>query len=185
MSLVEQMHAAHKARLVRMNGSKPDQPVIKDNGADLLAAHLRREIACLREEVKRQAGVIADQQSYIERLAGVAADTNPKLDEIFNCCCKYYDVSPADMRSPSKALGLPFRRQTFYFLGREYGHSLHQIGRHIHKDHSSVVYGARKISELLQDDVQLRGDIDILRQKILARAYERRRALEELVERAA
>jgi chromosomal replication initiation ATPase DnaA len=172
MSLVEQMHAAHKQ----------DQPVISVD--DRLVSYLRQEITSLREEVRRQAGIIADQEVYIEKLAGVAADTTPKLDEVFNCCCKFYGVSPNDMRSPTKALGLPYRRQIFYFLAREYGHSLHQIGRHIHKDHSSVLYGSAKIRGLVGTDEQLSGEIEALRLKIAARTFERRRVLDELMERA-
>lgn len=178
MSLVADFHAAHKARLARMSANAIQS--VKDDATDLAIAQLRQEITFLNNELKRQRGIVAEQNAYIEKLAGVAADTNPKLEEVLSSCCKYYSVSPNDMRSPTKALGIPFRRQVFYFLAREYGHSLHQIGRHIKKDHSCVLYGARKIQALLEDDEQLRDDIDLLRHKIAARVFERRRALGEL-----
>lgn len=177
MSLVAEMHAAHKARLARMS------PKVKDDGEAI--AQLKQEITTLNDELKQQRAIVAKQNAYIERLAGVAADTNPKLEEIFSSVCKFYNVSSTDMRSPTKALGLPFRRQIFYFLGREYGHSLHEIGRHIKKDHSCVLYGSAKIKSLLEADCGLRMDVETLRHKIAARVFERRRTLEKLREAGA
>lgn len=177
MSELASQHAAHRERLMRLGAlARPAE----DQNVKLIE-DLNKRIKELETLVKRQDSMITAQGAYIEKLAGVAADSNPKIDEIFHCCCKYFGVSPADMRSPSKALGLPFRRQIFYFLGREYGYSLHQIGRHIHKDHSCVVYGSQKISTLLKTDDGLRNDITLLKEKIAARAFERRYALEEIL----
>lgn len=184
MSELQSQHAAHQARLSRMGGSF-SRPVVIEDESERVIRELNLRVAELTGVIGSQSNVIAEQRVYIEKLAGVACDANPKLEEIFSSCCKYYGISPADMRSPSKGMGLPFKRQIFYFLGRESGHSLHQIGRHIHKDHSCVVYGARKISDLLQTDEILRDDIDVLRVHITKRALDRRFALEGMLKASA
>jgi chromosomal replication initiation ATPase DnaA len=177
VSIIEEMHAAHKARLVRMSGVRP----VTEDPNERKVIDLTNRVSELENALQRQDSLIVEQRAYIQKLAGVAADTNPKLEEVFTTCCKFYGVSPADMRGPSKAIGLPFRRQIFYFLAREYGHSLHQIGRHIHKDHSSVVYGAQKIKVMVETDKSLQFDIDVLRERIAARTFERRHALEKIL----
>jgi chromosomal replication initiation ATPase DnaA len=169
MSLVEQLHAAHKERLARLSPPPRDDAAIKE---------LRREIAKLNQELQRERFIVAEQKKYITKLAGVAATSTPKLEEIFSSICKYYDVPPEEMRGNGRTFPLYQYRQIYYFLCREYSHSLTQTGLYIRKDHTSVLHGSRKIENMLKTDLDLAVDLKEIRQKIGARVYQRQKALE-------
>jgi chromosomal replication initiation ATPase DnaA len=173
LSLVEQLHSAHKERMARLSPPPRDDEAIKQ---------LNREISKLHEELRQARFVMAEQKRYIAKLAGVAASTMPKLEEIFSSVCKYYDVSADEMRGNGRTYPLYQYRQIYYYLAREYSHSLTQTGLHIRKDHTSVLHGSRKIKEMMETDIILCGDINELRQKIGKKVYERQQALERLID---
>jgi chromosomal replication initiation ATPase DnaA len=173
MSLVEQLHAAHKERMARLSPPSRDEETIK---------RLKKDIDKLNEELRRARFVMAEQKKYIAKLAGVAASTMPKLEEVLSTVCKYYAVSADEMRGNGRTYPLFQYRQIYYFLCREYGHSLTQTGIHIRKDHTSVLHGSRKIKEMMETDVILSGDINEIRQKIGKKVYDRQQALEKLID---
>jgi chromosomal replication initiation ATPase DnaA len=173
LSLVEQLHAAHKERMARLSPPPRDDETIEA---------LRREVARLNQELHRARFIVAEQKKYITKLAGVAANTMPKLEEIFSSVCKYYDVSADAMRGNGRTYPLYYYRQIYYFLCRGYSHSLTQTGLYIRKDHTSVLHGSRKIEEMLKTDLQLEIDLKEIRQRIGKRVYERQQALEKLID---
>ncbi|WP_316176175.1 helix-turn-helix domain-containing protein [Bradyrhizobium sp. SZCCHNRI1073] len=173
MSLVEQLHAAHKERMARLSPPPRDDEAIKQ---------LQKDINRLNEELRRARFVMDEQKKYIAKLAGVAASTTPKLEEIFSTVCKYYDVSADAMRGNGRTYPLYHYRQVYYYLAREYSHSLTQTGLYIRKDHTSVLHGTRKIEEMLKTDLQLEIDLKEIRQKIGKRVFDRQQALEKLID---
>lgn len=159
--------------MARLSPPSRDEEAIKQ---------LKKDINRLNEELRRARFVMAEQKKYIAKLAGVAASTMPKLEEIFSSVCKYYDVSADAMRGNGRTYPLYHYRQVYYYLCREYSHSLTQTGLYIRKDHTSVLHGSRKIEEELKTDQQLEIDLKEIRQKIGKRVFERQQALEKMID---
>lgn len=180
MSLVEQLHAAHKARLAKISSSAVDGPQVTQLKRALSDSQDR--ISELNEELRRQRQIIAAQKAYIEKLAGVASTAQPKLEEILNAVCKRWGLSREVMRSQSREAGVTQYRQIYYFLGREYEHAYTAIGFYVCKDHTSAIHGERKIRARLESDTQLRFDIEELKKKIAVKVYERQQSLQKYLE---
>jgi len=180
MSLVQQLHAEHKARLAKIASSAVDGPQITQLKRALSDSQDR--ISELNDELRRQRQIIAAQKTYIEKLAGVASTAQPKLEEILNAVCKRFGVSREVMRSQSRDSGNTKCRQIYYFLGLEYEHAFAAIGFYISEDHATVLYGERKIRKDIQTDTQLRFDIEELKKAIAVKVYERQQSLQKYLE---
>jgi chromosomal replication initiation ATPase DnaA len=180
MSLVDQLHAAHKERMARLSPPARGEEAFKQLTEEI--ARLKNQNRELNMALARERFIVAEQKKYIGKLAGVASTATPKLEEILSSVCKYYGVSPEEMRGQGRARPLAHIRQVYYYLCREHSHSLTQTGLYVRKDHSSVLHGARKIKADLQTDLQLETDIRELQQKIGAKVYERQKALEKYME---
>lgn len=59
-------------------------------------------------------------------------------------------VSVEDMRSPSRLRHHARARQYCFYFGRAKGLSYAQIGRYFNRDHTTVMYGVRKISQIME-----------------------------------
>jgi hypothetical protein len=81
---------------------------------------------------------------------------------------KYYSISIAQLCSPRKTEPLVRQRQVGFYLSLELTESsLKQVGRKFGgKDHTTVLYGARKIGRLLREDENLAFDVAYLIEQI-------------------
>ena len=82
---------------------------------------------------------------------------------------KVFDISKADLESPSKARAVVFPRQIAMYLCRELtGKSFPQIGRSFGKrDHTTILYAHRKVTENLPKDPELAAWVKQVRETIL------------------
>ncbi len=78
----------------------------------------------------------------------VNTDT-PTLNEIFNIVNSYYktkesnpDVSICDN---TKTGLITYYRGVFYYIARQCGYSLNNIGKVVNKDHATVLHGSKQI----------------------------------------
>ncbi|AHM03687.1 Chromosomal replication initiator protein DnaA [Roseibacterium elongatum DSM 19469] len=99
-----------------------------------------------------------------------ATDRKVTMDEIIKKTCEYYNIRQADMMSANRARAIARPRQVAMFLCKKLTtRSLPEIGRKFGgRDHTTILYGVRKIEELMQVDSQIAEDAEILRRALEA-----------------
>ncbi|MEZ5953260.1 MAG: DnaA/Hda family protein [Hyphomonas sp.] len=85
----------------------------------------------------------------------------PSIELVKKAAMKVFNVSKADLESPSKARAVVYPRQIAMYLCREQTRkSLPQIGRAFgRRDHTTILYAHRKIAREMQKDAELVTDI--------------------------
>ena len=93
----------------------------------------------------------------------------PTIELVKKAAMKVFNVSKADLESPSKARSVVYPRQIAMYLCREQTHkSFPQIGRAFgRRDHTTVLYAHRKLSKELPKDQELAADISRVAAAIL------------------
>ncbi len=94
-------------------------------------------------------------------------DRTPTVEAIKKLVCDRYNVRPAEMDSPRRARAVARPRQVAMYLAKQLTSlSLPDIGRKFGRDHSTVLYGVRKIEKLMEDDKALEEEVEALRRKL-------------------
>jgi hypothetical protein len=152
MTFVEELHAAHKARLSRMNAPRPipviAQPSIPPQSHD--------------------AGW--EQMWFYDLLQGYREPRQiVPIREIQEAVCNHYGISIIDLLSERRSRALAFPRQVAIYLCRVLTlHSYTQIGRRFgNRDHTTTIYADKKIGRLYGSDLETTRDIDSIK-KVLA-----------------
>jgi len=99
-----------------------------------------------------------------------ATDRKVTMDEIIKKCCEYYNIRQQDLLGQSRARSVARPRQmAMYLCKRLTQRSLPEIARKIGgRDHTTVLYGVRKIEELMAVDSQIAEDAELLRRMLEA-----------------
>ena len=92
------------------------------------------------------------------------------LDGIQSAVSGYYDLTPAQLRSASRAARISWPRQLAIHLSRELtGSSLNQIGQAFGgRNHATVVHACKRVEQRVKNDQQAVHELDELRGLILA-----------------
>lgn len=78
-----------------------------------------------------------------------------------------FKLSPDDLLSKSRKKSIAFPRQISMYFSRKYTqNALSEIGKAFNRDHSTVVHSIRVISEAINNDRSIKGQIKILDQKL-------------------
>ena len=95
-----------------------------------------------------------------------SSKVTPKL--IASAVCEHYDVKMSLVASRKKSAEYVLPRQVIMYLCRKYTDAtLENIAKLLgKKDHTTVIHGIDKITDLLDTDDELRNDIDILTKKL-------------------
>src|SRR5262245_27496286 len=89
----------------------------------------------------------------------------------------FFGVTDEDLDHHGRAGGIPRIRQIAFYLCRKHTtQSLPEIGRSFHRDHSTILHGARKIGALRKIDAAVHSDLSKLEAR-LADILARRRGL--------
>jgi len=93
---------------------------------------------------------------------------NITIDQIIVQVAKVFNVKPSDIKSKKKHKLYALPRQVAMYLAREVTeHSYPEIGEAFGgKDHSTVIYGARKIEKALEHDHSLRNIVEGLKKNV-------------------
>ncbi len=182
MSLVDDLHAAHKERMRRIEGAavvpfpkapkpEPDHSPYWEEFLALLA-----NVKNLTERVEALEAQSQFHKSLIGQFIAAETDEKPKFGEIISCVCEYYKITRHDLLSARRTQELSLPRQIICFLGRDLtGMSFPQMGRRLGgRDHTTALHGANQIRTQLETDEVLKDDIDVLKMKIGAKVMERR-----------
>ncbi len=94
---------------------------------------------------------------------------NITIAGIIDIVSEYYNVSPDDMRSATRASKISSARQVAIYLSREITcESFPYIADEFAKKHTTIIYSCEKVQEELKTDTRLREDIEKLKEKINA-----------------
>lgn len=99
-----------------------------------------------------------------------ATDKKVTMDEIIKKTCEYYKIRHVDIISQNRqrAIARP-RQMAMYLCKRLTQRSLPEIGKKFGgRDHTTILYGVRKIEELMQIDSQIAEDAELLRRTLEA-----------------
>jgi len=140
---------------------------VPDAVLNTIAHHIRKNIRELEGALNK---VIAYSQltgdTIDEQLANMALSDlmhRPKevtIDQVIDTVAIYYRVTLEALRSNSRSRTIAFPRQMAMYLARtETSLSYPQIGAKLgNRDHTTILYGYDKISELLETDANVRRD---------------------------
>ena len=99
-----------------------------------------------------------------------ATDKKVTVDEIIKKTCEYYNIRQADILGSSRMRSVARPRQmAMYLCKRLTQRSLPEIARKLGgRDHTTVLYGIRKIEDLMTLDSQISEDAELLRRMLEA-----------------
>lgn len=86
---------------------------------------------------------------------------------IVEYCAKFYNLSPEKFYSTSQKKDVSFARQVSFYLCKELlDLSLQETGQVYNRDHTTVLYGIRKVEEKIQSDSVFKETIEMLMKDI-------------------
>lgn len=157
-----------------MEGYNIDDEVIK-----YIASHIKSNIrelegALTRVVAKSTLEHISIDVHMAEEILSDFSGSDTKKDlsaaRIIKCVAEHYNISPQDICSSRKSKDIAYPRQVAMYLCRRLGGcTLEQIGKELGgKDHTTIMYGDKKIAEDLEKgDVKLQDAIEILKKKLI------------------
>lgn len=106
--------------------------------------------------------------SIVEEIDPTTGKKKTGIEDIKRVVARYYQVSVHDIISGRRTANVIRPRQVAMYLAKTMTPlSLPQIGRRIgNKDHTTVLYGVRKITRLLASDPDLAADIENIMQAL-------------------
>lgn len=159
MTLAEQTptlaaaHAAHKARLARL-GMLPKKKSVPHSLAN--KASVASEIAADDAGPPAQKSTAGAGSGGRDWLFVGTPDTEHRftLTEIILAVCRHYNIRTLDLLSERRDREFSWPRQVVMYFGRELTPlGFPTIGRHLHRDHTTVLTGARKVEARRSDPV--------------------------------
>jgi len=99
-----------------------------------------------------------------------ASDRKVTVEEIQRKVSEHYNIRLSDMIGPKRVRTLARPRQMAMYLAKQMtSRSLPEIGRRFGgRDHTTVMHGVRRITELMATDSQIADDIELLRRALEA-----------------
>lgn len=144
MSLVEQLHIAHKQRLVRL-GALPRPAVIEPQ-----APEPTPEPAPEPKEFWFR--IVSDKP---------APGAETMIEDVLRACCKYFEITRSQITSARRTANVVYPRQIAMYLCKLHTtKSYPEIGRRIGgRDHTTVLHGHKKVEGKIKRDWLLAYDV--------------------------
>ena len=140
---------------------------VPDHILDMIAQRIRNNIRELEGAFNKIAayaqlsgGIVDDELATMALGDLVHQPQKMSIDQVIKAVCEYYQVSIVDISGSSRKRKFAFPRQMIMYLCRtETDASLPEIGEKLgNRDHTTVLYGFEKISNLLETDPEARRD---------------------------
>ncbi len=89
------------------------------------------------------------------------------LDSIKRLVCKYYNVSIADLTSPSRRQSIVRPRQVAMYLSRQYtDHSLQTIGKSFNRYHATTLYALKAVEKGVKEKGPFQKHVEFLSERL-------------------
>lgn len=157
MSLQEELHRAHKERLVRMSMPRPKvEPKPEPKPLPVV------EFDTMESWIKRQKSIPLPHSK--EPWFSITAEfelAGPTVGKIIFAVGQYFNIPTRDLKGPYRTANIAHARQVAFFLARKLtSRSLPEIGRQFNgRDHTTVLHGIRKIERLVKSDWTVAYDV--------------------------
>jgi len=113
----------------------------------------------------KKAPDLAMAKEVIAEIIGNSQELSAELIRDF--IARQFKVSIQDMQSRSRKKMITFPRQVSMYLARKYTEQgLAEIGKAFNRDHSTVLHSVRVISEAISRNGSIRGQVDLLANKL-------------------
>ncbi|HID67755.1 MAG TPA: chromosomal replication initiator protein DnaA, partial [Roseibacterium sp.] len=165
----------HKAEIL---GARYSHIIFGDGVLEYLAQKISSNVRVLEgaltrlfafaDLVRREVSVDMAKECLTDVLR--ATDKKVTMDEIIKKTCEYYKLRQVDLISQNRqrAIARP-RQMAMYLCKRLTQRSLPEIGKKLGgRDHTTILYGVRRIEELMQADSQIAEDAELLRRMLEA-----------------
>lgn len=97
----------------------------------------------------------------------VASRERITLDSIKRLVCKYYNVSLADLTSPSRRQTIVRPRQVAMYLSRQYtNHSLQTIGKSFNRYHATTLYALKAVEKGVKENGPFQRHVEFLSERL-------------------
>jgi hypothetical protein len=178
MSLVDRQEAAkrdHLARKKRLWGTpsnvvpfSPSNDPPSGQASRPAVVPVNDETQRLKDEIHGLSTRVAVLEARLENFTKQAEhgwrafDKHP-AKEIATAVAKFYQIRLSEMMSRTRPPHVIRPRHVSYYLARQLsGRGLESIAYALHRDHTSVMHGIKKITAELETDTQLQADIAAL-----------------------
>jgi hypothetical protein len=153
MSLVETLHADHKARMARMGGQIKRAYVPPASVIDPI------------DPEPYYAGMWFHNLITLPAMA----DKVQPIGRIQRAVAKQFNISVDVLTGSQRSAEIVLPRQIGYYLVRRLTtKSTREISRRFNRDHSSISHGVKKIERLMRDDAQVAEHINLIRARLSA-----------------
>ena len=142
-SLFLSLHSAHKARLARLGMLPKKKSVPRTLMASKTSGPLADDAGLPAQKSTAGAGSGGHDWLFVG-----TPDTEHRftLAEIILAVCRHYNIRTLDLLSERRDREFSWPRQVVMYFGRELTPlGFPTIGRHLHRDHTTVLTGARKV----------------------------------------
>lgn len=149
MSMLQDLHEAHRARMRRLNPPpKPKPAMPPPPHEDVVAAPPKPRIWAFPTLTEMEP----------------ALPWRPAIGRIMGMVSRYYDVSEVDLYSARRARNIVRPRQVAMYLAKTLTtRSFPEIGRRVgDRDHTTVLHAVRKITALIATDPKIAKDVAAL-----------------------
>ena len=120
------------------------------------------------------AEMVAAVEAIMERLSAHARKLLDRItvDQVIKVTAEHFGTTPEVLVSDRKTKSFVHHRQIAMYVAREMtGRSMPCIGRHLDRDHSTVLHGVRAIKGLLDaDDAETVAAVDAIKERLSAPA---------------
>lgn len=155
-------------RLAQMRKIKLPQPAAEILAAGLTAMVPGLVAAMVQLEVPaRLLGGTVDAAAAEAFLARRNGSRQAGVGEIASATARLFSLKLSELRGPSRRQAVATARAVAMYLARQLGgRSLQQIGRYFGgRDHTTVMYGCRKIEDMMEHDPAIRRAVQQLRER--------------------
>jgi hypothetical protein len=156
MSILEEMHHNRKARLARLGAG----PIVQSPHQAVAPKPAPEP----RPEPKPEPIKAAPLLAVLDYLPGGPV----RIERIVRIVSEHFGIASADLLSARRTAHLILPRHIIYCLCKQLTlHPLPAIGKRLGgRDHTTVLYGVRKIEGILKEDADLRASFDELVNRI-------------------
>lgn len=141
---------------------------------DFLAAHLRADVRqmesalkCLKARSELLGSPINLDAAREIVAALVSGDQLVTTDKIKTLVCRYYQVNPEALSSPSRKKQVAYPRNIYAYLCRRHTQeTLQKIAQTIGRSHTTVIYASEMVDKKLKTDRNMKNEVDFLSDQI-------------------
>lgn len=146
---------------------------ISDSNINLIAKKTNKNIKNLKAAIKTLAikslnGTNVDDKVIINSVLKKWLTTKAiKIDQIIDQICEFYDIDKSELTAKKRSKSIARPRMIAMYLCKELTkNSFPEIAKNFYRDHTTVIYAVKNISKLINEEPQVKIDIDLIKKNL-------------------